>query len=311
MTEPTPDEESVVESAPGRAHSRGMRLPELFGSSVFLGPTMLIVIGTLALPILYSLWLSLQVVDSQGNGAFGLQNYSDVFTDPLFGVVIRNTVLFAVAAIVGSTVIGLGMALVLNEPGPLRALGRVAVLVPWSMSQVAVGVIWGWIYNGSFGALNGALVEVGIIDTYRTWLNDGPTAFSFLAVAFIWSLTPYATLLFLSGLQGIPLEQYEAAKVDGAGAVQRFVHITVPWLRSTFLVVLVVASLEGFLAFTLIFMLTHGGPGNETVVLAWWGYATTFTYGNLEQGAAILYVLTLLVFATSLFYMRFLRRPIL
>lgn len=302
-TEPLPPPERRVER-PRRRRRDGAE------TVLFVVPAILLVLGVLVYPIAYSLWLSLRTTGVDGVTTFGVHNYVAMFRDPIFGLVLRNTVLFAVIAIVGSTVVGLGMALVLNVASPLRGLGRVAMLVPWSMSQVAVAVIWGWIYNGSYGAFNGVLSGLGIIDGYKTWLNDGTTAFVLLGIAFIWSIAPYAALLFLSGLQAIPLEQYEAARVDGAGAFQSFRHITLPWLRSSFLVVLVVASLEGFLAFTLVYMITHGGPGNQTTVLAWWGYATTFTYGDVEQGAAILYFLTSLVMVTSLVYMRFFRHPI-
>ncbi|MFB6397278.1 carbohydrate ABC transporter permease [Polymorphospora lycopeni] len=290
------------------AARRAARRRERLGEVALIGPAIVVVLGVLVYPLIHSLWLSLTEPTDDGS-TFGLGSYAAVFSDPVLPIALRNTFLFAAIAIVGSIVLGLGMALLLNLPSPLRSFGRAAMLIPWSMSQVAVAVIWGWIYNGSYGALNGLLFELGLIDAYRAWLNDGTTAFVLLGAAFIWSIAPYATLIFLSGLQAIPREQYEAAQIDQANVFQRFRYITLPWLRSSFAVVFVVASLEGFLAFSLVYMLTNGGPGYETTVLAWWGYATMFTYGAAEKGAAILYFLTAIVMAVSLVYMRALRRP--
>ncbi|QOC92285.1 carbohydrate ABC transporter permease [Micromonospora craniellae] len=293
---------------PTTATRRAARRRQRLGEFGLMGPAILVVLGVLFYPLVYSLWLSLTERSDTGR-TFGFGNYAAMFGDPILPTALRNTFLFAVIAIAGSIILGLAMALLLNIPSPLRGAARVAMLIPWSMSQVAVAVIWGWIYNGSYGALNGLLFDLGLIDGYRAWLNDGTTAFVLLGTAFIWSIAPYATLIFLSGLQAIPKEQYEAAKIDQANVLQRFRYVTLPWLRNSFAVVFVVASLEGFLAFSLIYMLTNGGPGYETTVLAWWGYATMFTYGATEKGAAILYFLTAMVMAVSLVYMRALRRP--
>ena len=173
---------------------------------------------------------------------------------------------------------------------------------------MVAGITWGWIYNGTFGALNGALFQLGIIDEYQSWFTAGLSSFNFIALAFIWSVSPYAALLFLAGLQAIPDEMYQAAKVDGANVWNRFWDITLPWLRSSLLVVLVIATLDGFLAFTMIYVLTSGGPGNATTVLAWWGYQTTFTYNDFGKGAAILYMLSAMLMALSAVYIRYLHR---
>lgn len=275
---------------------------------VLAGPTLLVVFAVLLFPLGSSLVVTFFRVDpfTQRSTFVGLENYQAVFVDPLFGLSVRNTLYFAALSIIGITGVGLLTALVLNEPSRLQGLARTALILPWSLSQTVAGITWGWIYNGTYGALNGALYQLSLIDDYQNWFLGGLSAFNFIAIAFVWSISPYATLLFLASLQSIPDELYQAAKVDGANVWARFRYITMPWLRTSLLVVLVIATLDGFLAFTMIYVLTGGGPGNATTVLAWWGYATTFTFNDLGKGAAILYLLSAMVLALSAIYIRYL-----
>jgi ABC-type sugar transport system permease subunit len=277
---------------------------------LMVAPTLVVVFAVLLFPLLNSLWVSLRHVDiySHSSTFVGLGNYVTAFQDPLFGLALKNTLYFATLSVLGITGVGLLMALALNERSRLQGMGRAALIIPWSLSQVVAGITWGWIYNGTFGALNGALVQLGITNEYQSWFTGGLSSFNFIALAFIWSVSPYAGLLFLAGLQAIPDDMYQAAKVDGANIWNRFWDITLPWLRSSLLVVLVIATLDGFLAFTLIYVLTSGGPGNATTVLAWWGYQTTFTYTDLGKGAAILYLLSAILMALSAVYIRYLHR---
>jgi ABC-type sugar transport system permease subunit len=293
------------------AGPRDRRASDAKFALVLVAPTLLLVTATLLFPLLNSMWVSLLEVDPySGRSRFaGVDNYVAVFTDPLFGLSLRNTLYFAAISIVGITGMGLFMALAMNERSWLQGVTRTALIIPWSLSQVVASITWGWIYSGTFGALNGVLLQLGLIGDYQSWFSAGLWSFNFIALAFVWSVSPYAALLFLAGLQAIPAELYQAAKVDGANVWNRFRHVTLPWLRSSLLVVLVIATLDGFLAFTMIYVLTSGGPGNTTTVLAWWGYATTFTYNDLGKGAAILYFLSALLLAISAVYLRYLHRP--
>jgi multiple sugar transport system permease protein len=296
--------------APTLVAQRGSRRLSTANFGLLLvAPTLLVVTAVLIFPLLDSLWVSLRATDIYSNRStfVGLDNYRAVLADPLFGISLRNTLYFAAVSVAGITLAGLLMALVLNERSHLQTLGRAALIIPWSLSQVVAGIIWGWIYNGTFGALNGVLLQAHLISDYQSWFSGGLTSFNFIAVAFIWTLSPYAALLFLAALQSIPDEIYQAAKVDGAHAWARFRYITLPWLRSSLLVVLVIATLDGFLAFTLIYVLTSGGPGNSTTVLAWWGYATTFSFNDLGRGAAIMYLLSAILLAISAVYIRYFR----
>jgi multiple sugar transport system permease protein len=206
------------------------------------------------------------------------------------------------------------MALVLNQPFRGRGLMRSIVLVPWAMSGTVVGVLWAWIYDGGYGTLNGVLYQLGIIDVYVPWLSDfdipvlGQAALYLVVIAFVWNSAPMATLFFLAALQSVPNNLYRAAIMDGAGVWQRFRYITLPWIRPMLLLVLILSSINGIMAFDLIFFLTRGGPGLETTVFSWLGYNTIFGFFQFGQGTAVLLVLTAISLVLAFVYMRALDR---
>src|SRR5262249_2972809 len=152
--------------------------------------------------------------------------------------------------------IGLGMALVLNERFAGRGFVRSALLVPWAMSLVVVALLWRWIFDGTYGSLNGVLAGVGLVPHYVAWmkLGGGSAARHTGPVAFIGNQAPLAALLFLAGLQAIPPNLYNSAKVDGAGVFQRFWTITLPWLRSMGLLVLIILTINGIMTFELLYV---------------------------------------------------------
>jgi multiple sugar transport system permease protein len=152
--------------------------------------------------------------------------------------------------------------------------------------------------------LNGVLARVGVIDHYISFLRDGFTALNVLVSVYMWNQAPFASLLFLAGLQSISLDLYSAAEVDGAGYWQRFRYVTLPALRPIVFLVLVLATVNGFLMLDLIYVLTMGGPGNDTTTLSWLGFQTTFAYFKFGPGTAILYTLTALCLLLTFVYHR-------
>jgi multiple sugar transport system permease protein len=280
-----------------RRTGRGDRL---FGLGLAT-PAMLVTVVLLAYPLIASFWYSLHSVRLGGSGLrfVGLDNYADVLTDPLFMPALVRTVLFALVVTMLTVAFGLGFALVLDGDFRGRTLLRGLMILPWSLSQTTLALTIGWIFNSTFGPLNGLLSELGLIDSYISWFRDGRTVLLVVALGVVWSLVPFATLLFLGGLQTVPQDLLKAARVDGAGAVRRFQLVILPHIRETALIVTVLAALNGFLVFAPIYILTGGGPGTETTLLAWWGYRTGFRDLQLGQAAAIFYILTLLVVITA------------
>ena len=296
-----------------------LRLSEA-GFAWLLALPVLVGIGlVVAVPLAYSLWLSFTDVnllrmEGPALEAFGvrlplyrwvgLKNYLQVFDDPLYWSSLWRTLYFVGAFVVEATAVGLAMALVLNERFHGRALMRSLLLVPWSLSRIVVGLLWIGILDFEFGALNGLLSRAGLIEGYIAFFRDGWSALNVLVSVYMWNQAPFATLLFLAGMQSISEDLYTAAEVDGAGYWQRFRYITMPALRPILFLVLVLCTVNGFLMLDLIYILTMGGPGYDTTTISWLGFQTTFKFFKFGPGTAILYTLTALCLLMTLIYHR-------
>ena len=208
------------------------------------------------------------------------------------------------AFVAEATVVGMAMALVLNERFHGRAVMRSLLLVPWSLSRIVVGLLWIGILDFEFGALNGLLHRAGLIDSYIAFFKNGFSALNVLVSVYMWNQAPFATLLFLAGMQSISEDLYTAAEVDGAGYWQRFHHITLPALRPILFLVLVLCTVNGFLMLDLIYILTMGGPAYDTTTISWLGFQTSFKFFKFGPGTAILYTLTALCLLVTLIYHR-------
>jgi multiple sugar transport system permease protein len=279
-------------------------------------PTILVVIGVSVYPVGYAVWTSLHNKNpAMGLDVWvGLDNYRTVFQSAEFRKAFWVTARFAIASTALSMLLGLGIALVLNQRFHGRGLLRSVILVPWAMSGTVVGVLWAWIYDGGYGTLNGVLYRLGFIEEYRAWLSVyelpllGSAALYLVVIAFVWNSAPMAALFILAALQSVPNSLYSAAKMDGASAWQRFRYITLPWLRPMLLLVLILSTINSIMAFDLIYFLTKGGPGMETTVFSWLGYNTIFGFFQFGQGTAILLTLTLLCLVLAFVYMQLLDR---
>jgi multiple sugar transport system permease protein len=288
-------------------------------------PALLGIVAVILFPLLYSLWLSFTDVNVLRTSGpvielfgvriplfrwVGLQNYVAIFDDPLYWSSLWRTLYFVAAFVLEATLVGLGMALVLNERFPARRLLRSLLLVPWSLSRVVVGLLWIGILDFEFGAFNGLLYNLQLVDGSIAFFKDGFSALNVLVSVYTWNQAPFAALLFLAGMQSISADLYSAAEVDGAGYWQRFRHLTLPALRPILFLVLVLATVNGFLMLDLIYVLTMGGPGHDTTTVSWLGFQTAFTFFKFGQGSAILYTLTALCLLLTLVYHRLiLARP--
>ena len=303
----------------------GIRLSEERFALRLVLPALLGIVAVILFPLLYSLWLSFTDVNVLRTSGpvielfgvrvplfrwVGLQNYVTIFDDPLYWSSLWRTLYFVAAFVLEATLVGLGMALVLNERFAGRALMRSLLLVPWSLSRVVVGLLWIGILDFEFGAFNGLLYNLHLVDGSIAFFKDGFSALNVLVSVYAWNQAPFAALLFLAGMQSISADLYSAAEVDGAGYWQRFRHLTLPALRPILFLVLVLATVSGFLMLDLIYVLTMGGPGHDTTTVSWLGFQTAFTFFKFGQGTAILYTLTALCLLLTLVYHRLiLARP--
>jgi multiple sugar transport system permease protein len=292
--------------APKRWH-----LPSAFVPTALVAPGLLAVLLVIGVPLGYSFFVSLNRTNVLTHRwhFVGLANYAAALTDPDFFAAFERTVLFAGGAVLAGLVIGIAMALVLNARIPGRGFLRGLVLIPWAMSPVAVGILWSWIFNGEYGPLDGILLDLGVIKHSIYWLGGSTSAFILVALVYVWNQAPLTCLLVLGGLQSMPENLHKAARVDGAGPWRRFWRITLPWLRPTLLLVLILTTINAIMAFDLFWIITQGGPGDTTTVISWLGYVQAFQYFQFGQGAAILYLLTFLCLALAIAYFLLLLAP--
>jgi multiple sugar transport system permease protein len=204
--------------------------------------------------------------------------------------------------------LGLAIALLLNQDFPGRDIVRTLILLPWAIPPVVNGLMWQWIYDSKVGALNGLLVSFGFISEYRGWLSDPLSALLALVCADVWNAVPLAVILLLAALQRIPVELYDAARVDGGGPFQLFWHVTFPWLAQPLLIVLILQTLAAIRAFDVIYVLTAGGPGTATTTLTWKTFLTTFDSLDFGLGNAYAYTISLITLCLALVYFRVLYR---
>ncbi len=222
----------------------------------------------------------------------GLRNYVDFVKDPISARVLRNNLVWMGFSLVFPVTFGLLLAIAVNRDMAGKTLYRSIYYSPAVLPMISVGIIWAWIYNPMFGALNAILREMGLGRLTRGWLADPKTALYAVIATGIWKGTGFPMILFLAGLQDIPAELYESAQIDGAGRFQIFRHITVPLLRETFVIVISLVVVDSLKVFDLIYSMTWGGPGRATQVLSTWMYFNTFIYNKAGYGSAIAWVLT-------------------
>ena len=232
----------------------------------------------------------------------GFGNYVAAIGNGDFWAAIGRTVYFAGFTVVGSTLVGLAMALVLNQRFVGRGLLRSFVLVPWAMAPVSVGVLWSFVYAGDYGALTGLLDDLGLGRFALPWLGDGFRALNLVALTQVWSQAPLTALMLLAGLQSMPDSLRRAAMLDGAGPVARFFAITLPWLKPSLMFIAIVTTINSLMAFDILWIMTRGGPGAATTVLSWLGYVTAFQFLRFGEGASLLYFLTALSFFLAIVY---------
>jgi ABC-type sugar transport system permease subunit len=192
----------------------------------------------------------------------------------------------------------------MNKPFPGRGLVRTAVLVPWAIPTVVSSRIWQWMYNDQFGVINDILLKLQIINQSNAWLGNPNTAMWSIIITDTWKTIPFMALLLLAGLQTIPPELYEAAAIDGASSWQRFWHLTLPLLKPAILVSLIFRTLDAFRVYDVVFVMTHGASGTETLAVL--NQRVLFSFLDFGYGSAISVIIFLIIFIFSIIYIKML-----
>ncbi len=272
-----------------------------------IAPALLLTVTFALYPVLDSLWLSLHHIfvgiPQLGSPFVGLDNYLALLLDPVARQALLVTLAFVVLSTLLELACGLTIALVIHERFRGRGLVRAAILIPWAIPTVVASQLWRYIFNDQYGFAN-LLLFGNQVTAYIPWLAYPSVAFGIVVLADVWKTSSFAALLVLAGLQVIPDDLYDAAKVDGAGAWQRFRHITLPLLKPALLLALLFRTMDAFRVFDLVFVMTQGGPGDATQVLQFYGYQTLFTEGRIGYGSAVSVAVFLMILTLSLIYLR-------
>ncbi|HTV69420.1 MAG TPA: sugar ABC transporter permease [Rhizobiaceae bacterium] len=271
---------------------------------LLLLPAVALVALIIVYPLFVSLDLSFQKVGmatlSAPRKPFTLANYEKLFTSPDFWNACWVTIKLVVVVAVACFAVGLGTALLVNNRFKGRTLARLAVALPWAVPEIIAVVIFAWIFDSSFGLMNWLLVRLGLVDQMINWFSSPTAAFWAVAVTMIWKGYPFVSIMTLAGLQSIPEDFYNAAKVDGASAFQRFRYITIPVLMPVLGVTMVLVVLWVFRDFSIIKTLTDGGPLKSTQTLSIMTYEQAFGFFQMGYAAAIGIVTLILCVIASL-----------
>lgn len=271
----------------------------------------LVILGLFSLyPLGYAVYLSLHqyvLTNPFGHPFTGLQNFQDVIGSDYFRSSLTATAVYAAMAVPAIVIVGLLAALLLNTELRIASFLRLIIVLPWAVPSVVAAILWQWLFSDNYGVINDLLYTSGVIHSYVPWLSQPATARLALAVAQLWKELPFATIFFLAALQTIPPGIEDAARIDGASPLRVFWHIILPLLRPVTLVVLVYETVLALTTFDLVYIMTGGGPANATAVMSWYAYQETFTFLNLGNGAALAFIIAILMLLLILGYLRLLR----
>lgn len=275
-------------------------------------PSLLVIIGVMLWPIVYTFILSFYIAPTGINQVrtfAGFGNYLSMLQDQAFWDTVKRTIYFTVVSVSLELILGLAIAqLIHSRPWGWKFL-RFSLIIPWAVPTIVNGAMWRWIYSADFGALNGILFQLGLIKHYIPFLTLPNQAMNLVILADLWHTMPLVALILQAALAGLPEELNEAAAVDGANAVQRFWFIRLPLLRPAILVALIIRTVEAFRVFDIVYIITGGGPANRTITISYLTYLFSFPYGKQGTGAALSFLISIFTISMAIIYIRFLYRP--
>ncbi len=283
------EKSSSLDSQASTIHYRRKQaLQESMLAYLFLTPAILAIAFVLVYPIISLLISSFhsQATYTRPSQFIGLGNYVTVLADRAFSKAVKNTFVWTAGVTIGQVIVGMYFALLLHRRFPGRWLARMLVIVPWVLPGVVVAITWKFMYHQDLGLINNTLRAVGLGSLAHSWLGDQTTAMPALIIVGVWKGFAFYTLMFLAGMQTIPIELYESARIDGAGERQQLFHITMPLLRPVIVTSTVLGLIWTSNYFEAIYVLTGGGPARSTETLPMFIYNTSFVYYHFEEGMA-------------------------
>ncbi|WP_311031878.1 carbohydrate ABC transporter permease [Mesorhizobium koreense] len=296
-----------IEGATGSAsavagrHSRTPFQKEEIFAAFLAGPALLVLVVTTTFPLVYLIWNSFQNINLAMpfmNGFAGLDNYTQMIADGNFWHSLELTAIYAISSVLLQVVIGLGLALLVMQIPRGQGVFRIVAILPIVLAPVVVGLFWRTLMLApNFGIVDFAVKALGFGAV--NWLGAPAPALISVIMIHTWQWTPFAFLVFLASLASLPPDVYEAARIDRAGPVQRFIHITLPLIRPALVIVVIMRSMIALSAFAAIFAATRGGPGTATEILNLYAYRTSFVELNFGYGSALAVALLVITLAVS------------
>lgn len=283
--------------------------PEALTGYFLISPAVFLMLVLLAYPFVLAVWISLTDRLLGEPGKFiGIANFLRLFQDTLFLQTVWNSFIYAVSTVILKMVLGMVLALLLNQEMPFRNLVRGALLLPWIVPTSLSVLTWLWMFDSLFSVVNYILLGIGLLSKKIPWLGDPFWAMISVVIVNTWRGLPFFAISFLAGLMAIPKELYEAAATDGARSYHKFWYITLPLLQPVIAVVVLFSTIWTFADFQIVYILTHGGPINATQIFATMAYDVALVAGRIGEGSAISLFLFPALLIVIIFMLRYLRR---
>ena len=275
---------------------------------IFAGPAALFMFALVVYPMAYGIFISTQKTNLIDEWEFvGAKYYLQLLSDSEFFATLGTTGLFAALVVAGNMAVGLLLAVIVNQKIPLANFFKVILMLPWLFPETVVGLIWKWIFSPLFGLLNHVLMSFNWIETETDILGRENTAFAGVVFVCIWKGYPIVMLMMMAGMKNIPYERYEAAAIDGANKWQQFLNVTLPGLMPVLLVASILETAWWFKHFTIVWLMTGGGPAGATELISVDIYLQAFTNFNFGRAAAESVIILFLLMVVSFIYSRVLR----
>lgn len=283
--------------------------PEARVGKMMAAPSLVLIFALAIYPLLYTIFISFTELNMMtGETQYkGVENYIQAFTSGEFWNSIWVTLLFTLLSLLIQLPLGVLVALLLNQEFKGRWLLHSVVLIPWAVPTLVNSTLWNWIFNTQYGAANRILMQFNLISEPIIWFDSPMKAMGVIVFADTWRMLPLYVLMMLASLQTIPQSQIEAAVLDGAGAFSRFRNVILPLIKPMLLVVLVIRTMQALKVFDIIYMLTHGGPANGTMVISYYIYNQSFGFMHFSYGAALAIVVAVISTVITVVYVRILR----
>ena len=274
--------------------------------ALLIAPTVLVFCAVIVYPLVSAVYLSLFSIytPTLEGGWVGLDNYAALFGGDAFWSSLRVTLIWTAGTLVLQIVCGVGMALLLHQNLWFRSLARSLILFPYFVSTVVAVLVWRWLFNDLYGVLNHLLMMSGLTDMPVDWLGSMPNALISVILVGAWKYFPFVVIATLARLQTIPDALYEAARIDGAGPVSRFLDVTLPQLREVLLVVVLLRAIWDFKEFDLIWLLTGGGPVTATQTLPLLVYQEAFALNRMGMASAYAVAMMAVMLVFMIAYLR-------